>query len=199
MVAPPHSASEPVRDANGSLALTKAFDSPGNLWHGLVCMAKVPSNRIGAGDIQDLAVAVEQLTEETRLLRQSLDELRDDVVWAARQVLAAGYEVSGTPPPVPIDPLAPDTTIADVRSPSRRTAPAPELTETAGFGPYCCDRPNLQWNGNPDAPGIGCENCGYLVAEQGSVVMWRNESPDPSAAPRSKSKAPEWRQANLFT
>ena len=76
-------------------------------------MVKAPSNRLTAGDIQDLAIAVEQLTEETRLLRISLDELRDDVVWAARQVLATGYEVTGTPPPAPRDALAPD---ADVRS-----------------------------------------------------------------------------------
>jgi len=72
-------------------------------------MAKAPSNKITSGDIQDLAVAVEQLTEETRLLRMSLDELRDDVVWAARQILAAGYEVTGMPVPAPVDPLAPDS------------------------------------------------------------------------------------------
>lgn len=75
-------------------------------------MAKAPSNKITAGDIQDLAVAVEQLTEETRLLRMSLDELRDDVIWAARQVLATGYQAAGTSPPAPRDPLAPDATIS---------------------------------------------------------------------------------------
>ena len=42
-------------------------------------MAKA-SNRSSAGDVQDLAVAVEQLAEESRLLRMALDELRDDVV-----------------------------------------------------------------------------------------------------------------------
>jgi hypothetical protein len=43
-----------------------------------------------ADDEERLLTAVAQLTEEARILRQSLDELRDDVVWAARQVLAAG-------------------------------------------------------------------------------------------------------------
>jgi hypothetical protein len=37
-------------------------------------MAKTASDRIGAGDIQDLAVAVEQLTEEARLIRMSLEK-----------------------------------------------------------------------------------------------------------------------------
>lgn len=130
------------------------------------------NSELSAGDIQDLAVAAEQLTEETRLLRSSLDELRDDVVWAARQVLSAGYFVTGTPPPEPHDPLS--------QSPSPRSGafslPQNEATES---GPYCCDQPKLSWNGDPDSPGVACESCGYVIAENGSVVIWCDESDDP--------------------
>jgi len=79
-------------------------------------MAKVPSNKITSGDIQDLAVAVEQLTEETRLLRMSLDELRDDVVWAARQVLAAGdTAMPGYLAGRQCDPFVPNSDLADLQ------------------------------------------------------------------------------------
>lgn len=146
-------------------------------------------DRVSAGDIQDLAVAVEQLTEETRTLRQSIDDLRDDVVWAARQCLAAGYEVMGKPPPAPVDPLAPD---ADLHQPQ---APRPSRDETDS-AEYCCDCPRLTWNGNPDAPGIACENCGYVVAEMGQVAIWRDEPGTP--ATDTPAAEPEQRQGKLF-
>lgn len=133
-------------------------------------MAKAPKDRVTAGDVQDLAVAIEQLAEEARLLRISLDVLRDDVVWAARQVLATGYQVSGTPPLPPRDSLTAD----HARSASREQPVSIDQAtdnESSAESPYCCDRPTLRWNGDPDAPGIACENCGYVVAEQGNVVI----------------------------
>jgi hypothetical protein len=137
-------------------------------------------NRPFAGDVQDLAVAVEQLTEEARFLRMSLDELRDDVVWAARQVLAAGHDVSGTATPAHRDPLAPDMA-SDAKSPSLEHAMDRDA-ETADAGPYCCKRPKLEWNGDPDSPGVACANCGYVIAENGSVVILRDEPDEVGAA-----------------
>lgn len=160
-------------------------------------MAKATTNKLTSGDVQDLAVAVEQLTEETRLLRMSLDEIRDDVVWATRQVLASGYQVSGTPPPDPRDPLAPE--MRPPVSVPRRNAPTVEhamnRADESLESPYCCDRPRLAWNGDPDAPGVACENCGYVIADNGSVVIWRDED---EASTDGKPEEPEQRQGSLF-
>lgn len=157
-------------------------------------MAKAPTTKVTAGDVQDLAVAVEQLTEEARLLRMALDEIRDDVVWATRQVLAAGYEVSGTPPPAQRDALAPHAEPQPLQS-KRTSQPIESAAES---GPYCCDRPNLRWNGDPDMPGVACENCGYVIAEGGSVVIWRDEPEESTPNAAEQSAEPEQRQGSLF-
>lgn len=138
----------------------------------------------------ELTVAVTQLSEEARVLRMAVDELRDDVVWAARQVLAAGYEVSGQPPPRPVDPLAPD---ADCR-PYR----GPNAVESADENLYCCDSPRLAWHGAPDSPGIACTNCGYVVAEEGNILIWRDDPGSPDNPSTDGSTMPIERQGNLF-
>lgn len=161
------------------------------------CMTNAASDKLTSGDIQDLAVAVEQLTEEARLLRISLDEIRDDVAWAVRQVLATGYQVSGTPAPEPRDPLAPD--MFPSASVPQRDAPvcehAMDPADESVESSYCCDRPRLAWNGDPEAPGVACENCGYVIAENGSVVIWRDEDDEPADTAATE---PEQRQGNLF-
>jgi len=139
-------------------------------------MAKPARDRIGAGEINDLSVAVGQLNQEVGLLRRAVDELRDDVIWAARQVLSAGDAVSpGYLSRRPTDPLAPDAT--PFGSAEFNDAGI-EVFEAAE---YCCKRPRLTWHSDPDAPGIVCENCGYVVAEQGSVAIWREPHAEPSA------------------
>jgi hypothetical protein len=158
-------------------------------------MAKADSNKLTAGDVQDLAVAVEQLTEETRLLRMSLDELRDDVVWAARQVLAAGDAVLPGRLRRQCDPLAPDAGESAAAEPPPAIEHAMD-DEAAETSPYCCDRPRLQWNGDPDAPGVACASCGYVIAENGSVVIWRDE-PDETTMAETPAE-PEQRQGQLF-
>lgn len=153
-------------------------------------MAKAPSTKLTAGDVQDLAVAVEQLTEETRLLRMSLDELRDDVVWAARQALAVGESLAPGQLRRQYDPLAVDT------APPAKTVTSPaEQDGESESEPYCCAEPNLQWHGDPEAPGIACANCGYLVAEMGSIVIWRGESNESEVAPPQEQPQ---RQGTLF-
>jgi hypothetical protein len=132
----------------------------------------------------ELSTAVEQLAEEVRILRMAVDELRDDVVWAARQVLAAGYDVARERPPKPVDPLAPDAV-----GPISRMEPH----ALAGESAYCCESPHLAWHGSPDAPGIMCTNCGYLIAEEGNLLIWRDEE---EAADTATS--PSQHQHDLF-
>ncbi len=134
-----------------------------------------------------------------------MDELRDDVVWAARQVLAAGYQVTGTPPPPPRDPLAPDADLKPCHPVQPRTEPTeilPKLEhamDEAEFAEYCCDRPRLSWNGDPDAPGIACENCGYIVAELGSIVIFREEDDaEPGATAGHPDAEQSQKQGKLF-
>lgn len=160
---------------------------------------RAKANRPTSGDVQDLAVAAEQLTEACRLLQTSVDELRDDVVWAARQVLAAGDAASPGQRRRQYDPLAPDAEASVTVGPS---SPPPRLEHTMDQGdeeaesPYCCDQPRLEWNGDPDTPGVVCANCGYVIAENGSVVIWRDESDAAEAADRPAE--PEQRQGSLF-
>jgi hypothetical protein len=134
----------------------------------------------------ELSIAVTQLSEEVRILRMAVDELRDDVVWAARQVLAAGYEVSGQPSPQPVDPLAPDADYQPYCPQHPSELPDGLL--------YCCESPRLAWRGPPDLPGIACENCGYLVAEEGNIEIWRSES----ASEGSQSEGPIHQQQHMF-
>lgn len=167
----------------------------------LAGMAKAPSNKLTAGDVQDLAVAVEQLTEVCRLLQTSVDELRDDVVWAARQALAVGDSLVPGHLRRPYDPLAPDAApaLADEGELSSEPEHAMDRpTEDCDTEAYCCAEPNLQWHGDPDAPGIACANCGYLVAEMGSVLIWRGETDEQQANQADQPAEPEQHQGELF-
>lgn len=161
-------------------------------------MAKAPSNKLTAGDVQDLAVAVEQLTEEVRLLRTAVDELRDDAIWAARQALAVGDSLVPGHLRRQYDPLVPDSSDSETEEP---TVPPPmdhamDHADEDAESSYCCERPMLAWNGDPDVPGVACENCGYVVVENGSVIIWR-EYDDESAD--ATPKQAEQRQGNLFS
>jgi DNA-binding transcriptional LysR family regulator len=62
-----------------------------------------------AGDMQDMAVALEELTERLGELLQEIESLRDDLSWAVRQLLADGrYTLAAPITSMPLDPLAPD-------------------------------------------------------------------------------------------
>lgn len=68
---------------------------------------------------------------------------------------------------------------------------APRALDEIESAEYCCDRPRLSWNGDPDAPSIACENCGYIVAEFGQVRANAPATEKPAAEPQQ-------RQGNLF-
>lgn len=36
---------------------------------------------------------------------------------------------------------------------------------------YCCTEPKLEWNGDPEAPGVSCANCSFPLVDQGSVML----------------------------
>src|SRR5260370_17637166 len=85
----------------------------------------------------ELSTSVGELHEEVRLLRQAIDELRDDVVWAARQVLNAGHQAAPAEVPLrQVDPLPPD---ADFRQPSSPREPHEDLEPAQ----HCSPPPHL--------------------------------------------------------
>lgn len=139
-------------------------------------MAELPPTTVSASDLHDLAISVGQLTEEARILRQAIDELRDDVVWSAREVLAAGDCHAPGHLRRQYDPLAPDSAPMAIDRAASAPAEGVESVE------YCCEVPRLTWNGDPAYPGVACENCGFVIADQGSAVIWRTD--DPVAAQR---------------
>ena len=142
---------------------------------GCVPLSPPASPSAQSSEAHELSVPVDQLREELRVLRIAIDELRDDVVWAARQVLSAGYEVAPSQMPRrPLDPLAPDADYQYRMPASRQPHPSSENSEPS---PYCCENPRLTWNGDPEAPGVACESCGYVIAEQGDVIVQRDNHP----------------------
>lgn len=52
---------------------------------------------------------------------------------------------------------------------------------------YCCASPHLEWNGDPEAPGIACTNCRHVVADAGSLVFFEDledREPPPKGDPQ---------------
>jgi hypothetical protein len=134
----------------------------------------------GSDRTPDLHVAVDQLREEIRILRTAIDEMRDDVVWAARQVLSTGYDLIPEGMPVrPLDPLAPDAELHYRPATGMNPQHSPESSRGLG---YCCESPRLSWTGDPELPGIACQHCGYLVADEGEVLIWRDAAFSDEAA-----------------
>jgi len=79
----------------------------------------------------------------------------------------------------------------------RRPSPTPPLPENKDGDAeelgYCCEEPSLQWHGDPDAPGIACAHCGYLVAEVGQLLIWRDtteEEPEKPQGPQQQTSGP---------
>jgi hypothetical protein len=250
-----------------------------------------------ASESSDLIAAVGELTDEINVLRQALDELRDDVMWTVRNALSPSgapmqltsipldptvrdfgarinalrpgdlpaetvpekhkpqtaatepvvtvaeddpeIEVSDNPPPtlsvrqfnydpehVPVIPyccakpelewagehddpsivcahccetvaVLPGNSIR--RSPDNQTSapvsttPLPENKDgDAEELGYCCEEPSLQWPGDPDAPGIACAHCGYLVAEVGQLLIWRDTTEEEPEKPQGPQQQTLW-------
>jgi hypothetical protein len=54
---------------------------------------------------------------------------------------------------------------------------------------YCCPEPVLRWNGDPEAPSICCQKCGFVVAEYGELQDYPAESrPSQPSAPAANAQ-----------
>ena len=161
-------------------------------------MAKATRSRPGSESEDSIVAALDRMTEEVRVLRQVVDELREEIQWAARNV------VGETPPRLPtrritsmpldptcddfaervnaltpadLPPETPATTAPTARGvvavPSTEAHHTSETTESVNELAYCCDKPDLKWYGVPESPGIECANCQFPVAHDGDIVCWR--------------------------
>lgn len=142
--------------------------------------------------------------EELAALRDALDGIRRDIDWWINNHRPEQW--------LPVQPITtmPAAAVASLPNHQRNTVPSvearthPRATSTpeprphTAAGPvescddetqFCCDAPDLQWTGDPQFPGVACMNCGYMVADCGSVVM----QPSPEADPEPKEQ-----QRDLF-
>lgn len=152
------------------------------------------------------SLSIEAL-EELSAIRETLDRIREDIDWSLKNQRREQWLPVQLITSMPADPLAPDWaerlnrfTAADLpdstaskHEPPQRhldtsDTPASALDDETQF---CCEAPDLQWTGHPQSPGVACQNCGYIVADCGSVVMQPSAQADPDPEPKEE-------QRNLF-
>lgn len=174
-------------------------------------MAKQTSSSNGAAELDELTDAVVGLSEEVRVLRQAVDDLREEIQWAARNLVDPdqGSLANRRIRTMPLDPCA-----ADFAERVNATAPALlsldtrcEESQHSSTGSsversieqpaFCCEQPSLQWFGTPDAPDIGCTACGYLVAQEGDILCWNDDGGKSASSASPPSKAQQ-QQRDLF-
>ncbi len=147
-----------------------------------------PNDRLDEETITSLTAALDEVRDEMTGIRRVVDEIQGDVEWVARNRHADEWRPIQPITSLPLDPLAPDWaqrvnrfTAADIPPTLRPTGPTIVTNDVTGppaknddeveQPDFCCDSPHLSWTGDPDFPGVGCANCGYVVADCGSVVM----------------------------
>ena len=121
--------------------------------------------------VEQLADAVTELTDEAKVLRTVMDELRSEVVWAVRNGRLHSDPSSQwlvRLRSMPTDPTAADWS----ERVNIESVEVPTPTRNAGQRHYCCTNPQLEWLGDPGVPSIACANCGYVVAEEGQRVLY---------------------------
>jgi hypothetical protein len=146
-----------------------------------------PDNRPDDEAIDSLTAALEDVRDDLTDIRRVVDDIHGDMEWATRNRQTDEWRPIQSITSMPLDPLAADWaerlnrfTAADILQP--RSLAAPVTASTAADRPaednddaeqlvFCCESPHLIWTGHPDYPGVGCANCGYVVADCGSVVM----------------------------
>lgn len=181
---------------------------------------------LDAGALQSL---VEQLTDELVVVREALDELREEVAWSLRNLMD---NLPPQPPTIlssmPADPTAQNWAERLNRfSGNGDSYPLPTLSARAFSSPegtavrirFCCERPELEWVGDADDPSIVCAACGEIVAvlpesrtdRQIREVMARHQAAVESTAfnqatsdtdiPRNPEtfQPPDQKQGSLFT
>lgn len=140
--------------------------------------------------------------QELSAIREALDGIREDIDWWLKNHRREQWLPIQPITSMPADPLAADWaqrvnkfTAADLPN---NSAPAKSIPPTSPPSPesgiddethFCCETPNLQWTGNPHVPGVVCMNCGYIVADCGSVVMQPSPEADPDPEPQEQQRA----------
>lgn len=171
-------------------------------------MTRSPDRHADGTGTEHVIVDIDGL-DELSAIREALDGIRDDVAWWLRNHRQEQWLPVQPITSMPLDPLAQDwaerlnkVTAADLpdnASPNRperlqRSQPPRPTRAAEGLDDetqFCCEAPDLQWTGNAHVPGVACMNCGYIVADCGSVVM----QPSPEADPDPEHKE---QQRGLF-
>lgn len=168
------------------------------------------------GSDEDIAGAIRDLAEEVRVLRQAVDELREEVQYGVRNLMERPEpprRSSPTPAAVQVDA---EQFGEAIRRLGKDVEQRLSQGETVHVGAealaeamegveeliYCCAQPKLVWYGDPERPGIACENCGFPVAHEGDILCWHKPEEDsPSsalAAPPAKKHPTSSPQRELF-
>lgn len=164
---------------------------PAPIPYSLLAMPRIPDTDADDHAMERLGEKVGNVEHELASLRQTLDEIRDDIAWWMKNNQKDEWQPIQPITSMPADSLAPDwaqrlnryspkdlsTPLAASQSPTR---PAERAESQRRF---CCDASDLRWTGEPEFPGISCANCGYTAVDCGTVVMTPvAESAEPSRA-----------------
>jgi hypothetical protein len=123
------------------------------------------------------------VVNEIRTLTSALDDIRAEIEWASRNLMhARTAEPSPHLTSMPVDPCDPEwgtklNRLGAHDLPSDQSQGTPPAAEEAGVESvvFCCESPRLAWQGDPEAPSVVCQACGYVVAEYRNVVDQRAE------------------------
>jgi hypothetical protein len=139
-------------------------------------------------DAPEVTAAVERLTEEVAAVREVLDGIREEIQWAVRNGAGRRWTAQD-------DADADDGIVAGDAHSARRNDDSRSrhvLVDAQQFARamedveqlvYCCEAPDLRWNGDPDRPGVACAECGFVVAENGAVVDYVTHGSEPPCRP----------------
>lgn len=165
-------------------------------------MTRSSEQKGGDADVDRVIVNIDGL-DELAAIREALDRIRDDLDWWMNNHRREQWLPVQPITSMPLDPLAPDwadrvnaRTAADLPEKAPRTWPPPSPSSSAAAADeriddetqFCCETPDLQWTGNPHVPGVACQNCGYIVADCGSVVMQPVPDADPDPNPKEQQR-----------
>jgi len=119
--------------------------------------------------VEHLTDAVHSLADQVEGLRNVLDELRSQLVLAIRNGRLSDPSSSWLVrlKSMPADPTGDWSNRVGVES-----IEVPTSVRNADQPHFCCTNPQLGWFGDPGFPSIECANCGYLVADDGQLVLY---------------------------
>ncbi len=144
-------------------------------------------SRLAAPEPLSAGDEIRNLRDEMQVLQEAVDELREQLEYALAmrhrsKMHGCRHERSRAFRWIRLPPIGRRVNSINPYGTPQVTPNSAEASPESE--PYCCPQPRLTWHGDPDAPGIACENCGYMVAEEGNISCWR-DAPDelPAASP----------------